>query len=64
MHVPNSHVVFSPENNFHKLQIHQTLSFAACQDHSILDKSVSAIFLKNFGFNFTCVMFFSKIRYE
>ena len=65
MCVPNSHVVFSPKNNFQELQHHQILIFfyefwQMCQDHikSILDKSVSAILKKILGFNFICVLAF------
>ena len=64
MRVPNSPVVFSPKNNLKLEQLHQTLifslNFGRCQDHSILDKSMSAIFKKIFGFNFICVFVFSQ----
>ena len=54
MHGPNSHVVVNPKKNFQELQLHQTLKlfseFGICQDHSILDKSVSAIFKKKIWF--------------
>ena len=63
MHWPNIHVVFSPEKNFQELQLRQaliyfSLNFGTCQDHNILDKSVSAIFQKMFGFNSICVLVF------
>ena len=60
MHGPNSHVVFSPKKSFQEFQLHQTylsLDFGTCQDHSILDKSISAIFNKIFSFNFVLVFF-------
>ena len=61
----NIYVLFSPKKNFHELQLHQTLifslNFSTCHDHSILDKSVSAILQKICGFNFICVLvFFQK----
>ena len=65
MRGPNVYVVFKPKKNFRELQIHQIskffLNFGTCQNHSILDKSVSAIFPKNFGFNFICVLMFFQI---
>ena len=65
MRVPNGHVVFSPKNNFQELQLHQTSiffwNFGTCQDHRILEKTISAIFKKIFCFNFICIlMFFQK----
>ena len=65
MRVPNSHVAFSPKNNFQELQLHQTLNislnFGTCEDHSILDKSVSVILKIKFGFNFIYILvFFQK----
>ena len=61
----NIYVLFSPKKTFHELQFHQTLifslDFSTCPDNSILDKSVSAILQKVFGFNFICVLeFFQK----
>ena len=67
---PNIQVVFSSKNNFQELQLHKiliyfSLNFDTCQDHSIPDKSMSAIFQEMFGFNFICLLlFFSKIRYD
>ena len=47
---PNNHVFLNRENNFQKVQLHQTLTlfstFGTCQDHSILGESVSTIFKK------------------
>ena len=65
MRVPNSHVLFSPKNKFQELQLHQTLMFFSefwqCQDHSVPDKSVSAIFKKLFDFNFISIfVYFQK----
>ena len=61
MRGPNIHVVFSPKKNFQELQLHQILNKGTCQDHRILNKSVSANFQKKIGFNFICVLvFFQK----
>ena len=46
MRGPNIHVVFSPKKNFQELQLHQILNKGPCQDHRILNKSVSANFQK------------------
>ena len=47
-------------SNFTKYQ-HFSLNFGTCQDHSILDKSVSAIFQKKLVLIFICALvFFQK----
>ena len=60
MRGPNIQVVFSPKKNSEELQLHQTLKLFSEFCPSILDKSVPAIFLKSFGFNFVCVLVFFK----
>ena len=68
MRWPNIHVVFSPKRNFQvptSPNINIFPNFGTYQDHSILEKIVSAIFQKKFGFNFICVLvIFSKIHYD
>ena len=58
----NSHTDFIPRNSYQELQLDQTIIFLSefCHtlNHSILDKRVSTIFKKMFGFNSICLLLF------